>query len=152
MQGKERKAFVQSFFLATQERGYFVLNDTFRFLSEPVKGFSSDLAASEVNGANQQYRGHQEVGMAAISMIASFVGQTRAKHKTAPFEISLELVSESACKHCLLGEVAYGVLGGAQSFHHVSNWLSRLDASCLALHVTEIQLQASGSNYLGLHV
>ena len=33
MQGKKKRDFVQSFFLAVQEKGYFVLNDTFRYLS-----------------------------------------------------------------------------------------------------------------------
>ncbi len=32
-QGKKKRDFVQSFFLAVQEKGYFVLNDTFRYLS-----------------------------------------------------------------------------------------------------------------------
>lgn len=63
MQGKERKAFVQSFFLATQERGYFVLNDTFRYLSDPAKAFAADFAAQDVvsNGSPQQYGAHHEV-------------------------------------------------------------------------------------------
>lgn len=60
--GKERKAFVQSFFLATQERGYFVLNDTFRYLSDPAKAFAADFAAQDVvsNGSPQQYGAHHE--------------------------------------------------------------------------------------------
>lgn len=33
MQGKKQRDFIQSFFLATQEKGYYVLNDTLRFLS-----------------------------------------------------------------------------------------------------------------------
>ncbi|DBB02943.1 TPA: hypothetical protein ACH3X1_013541 [Trebouxia sp. C0004] len=60
--GKERKAFVQSFFLATQERGYFVLNDTFRYLSDPAKAFAADFAAQDVvsNGSPQQYGARHE--------------------------------------------------------------------------------------------
>ncbi len=67
MQGKERKAFVQSFFLATQERGYFVLNDTFRYLAEPAKAFAADFATPDVvtHGASQQYGAHHEVGCLA---------------------------------------------------------------------------------------
>lgn len=34
MQGKRKRDFVQSFFLAVQEKGYFVLNDTFRYLAD----------------------------------------------------------------------------------------------------------------------
>lgn len=34
LQGKKKRDFVQSFFLAVQEKGYFVLNDTFRYLSD----------------------------------------------------------------------------------------------------------------------
>jgi len=33
VQGKKNRDFVQSFFLAVQDKGYFVLNDTFRYLS-----------------------------------------------------------------------------------------------------------------------
>ena len=33
MQGKKNRDFVQSFFLAVQDKGYFVLNDTFRYLA-----------------------------------------------------------------------------------------------------------------------
>lgn len=32
LQGKARRHFVQTFFLAVQEKGYFVLNDIFRYL------------------------------------------------------------------------------------------------------------------------
>ena len=38
MQGKKKRDFVQSFFLAPQEKGYFVLNDTLRYLSERRPG------------------------------------------------------------------------------------------------------------------
>ena len=34
LQGKPKRAFVQTFFLAVQEKGYFVLNDLFRYLPE----------------------------------------------------------------------------------------------------------------------
>ena len=34
LQGKGKRNFVQTFFLAVQERGYFVLNDVFRYLAE----------------------------------------------------------------------------------------------------------------------
>ncbi len=34
-QGKPKRSFVQTFFLAVQEKGYFVLNDLFRYLPEP---------------------------------------------------------------------------------------------------------------------
>ena len=34
LQGKNKRNFVQTFFLAVQEKGYFVLNDIFRYLPE----------------------------------------------------------------------------------------------------------------------
>ena len=34
-QDKPRRSFVQTFFLATQDKGFFVLNDLFRYLPEP---------------------------------------------------------------------------------------------------------------------
>lgn len=34
VQDKKKRDFVQTFFLATQEKGYYVLNDQFRYLRE----------------------------------------------------------------------------------------------------------------------
>jgi hypothetical protein len=43
------KKFVQTFFLAEQPNGYFVLNDTFRFLKEEnVEGDDSDEGEEEI--------------------------------------------------------------------------------------------------------
>lgn len=66
---------MQSFFLATQERGYYVLNDTFRYM-EPLehsmsKSFSAEFPQSNVthppnnvtHSLPQQYGGHHEVGI-----------------------------------------------------------------------------------------
>ncbi|CAK0784553.1 hypothetical protein CVIRNUC_007757 [Coccomyxa viridis] len=38
--GKPKRAFMQTFFLAVQEKGYFVLNDLFRYLPEPPQSAS----------------------------------------------------------------------------------------------------------------
>lgn len=48
LQGKKKRDFVQSFFLAVQEKGYFVLNDTFRYLSDRALGRPSQY--SKENG------------------------------------------------------------------------------------------------------
>ena len=37
LQGKPKRAFVQTFFLAVQEKGYFVLNDLFRYVPEAAQ-------------------------------------------------------------------------------------------------------------------
>ena len=50
MQGKKKRDFVQSFFLAVQEKGYFVLNDTFRYLSV---NHSRQSQAPKENGYHQ---------------------------------------------------------------------------------------------------
>lgn len=52
MQGKERRPFVQSFFLATQERGYFVLNDTFRYMEPQKEAYPADRAPGSVTSVN----------------------------------------------------------------------------------------------------
>ncbi|KAK9810944.1 hypothetical protein WJX73_010835 [Symbiochloris irregularis] len=46
--GQAKRNFVQCFFLAVQERGYFVLNDCFRYISD--KPAAAAAAASEENG------------------------------------------------------------------------------------------------------
>ena len=66
---------MQSFFLATQERGYYVLNDTFRYM-EPLehsisKSFSTEFSQSNAthppnnvtHALPQQYGGHHEVSI-----------------------------------------------------------------------------------------
>lgn len=63
MQGKERRPFVQSFFLATQERGYYVLNDTFRYM-EPQKEVYPAAPGSVTSV--QQYGSHHEVSEPSI--------------------------------------------------------------------------------------
>ncbi|KAL3159592.1 hypothetical protein ABBQ38_010004 [Trebouxia sp. C0009 RCD-2024] len=50
--GKERRPFVQSFFLATQERGYFVLNDTFRYMEPQKEAYPADRAPGSVTSVN----------------------------------------------------------------------------------------------------
>ncbi len=45
-QGKPKRSFVQTFFLAVQEKGYFVLNDLFRYLPEPQPVQPPQLAAT----------------------------------------------------------------------------------------------------------
>ena len=47
-QGQAKRNFVQCFFLAVQERGYFVLNDCFRYISD--KPTAAAAAANEENG------------------------------------------------------------------------------------------------------
>ena len=54
---------MQSFFLATQERGYFVLNDTFRYmepLEHSMKGFSAEFPGGVTSA---KYIGHHEVSI-----------------------------------------------------------------------------------------
>ncbi len=43
-----------------------MLNDTFRYLSDPAKAFAADFAAQDVvsNGSPQQYGAHHEVHFA----------------------------------------------------------------------------------------
>ena len=48
LQGQAKRNFVQCFFLAVQERGYFVLNDCFRYISD--KPAVAAAAATEENG------------------------------------------------------------------------------------------------------
>ena len=48
VQGKAKRNFVQTFFLAVQERGYFVLNDLFRYLAEAKT--LTPAGSSEENG------------------------------------------------------------------------------------------------------
>lgn len=53
-----RRRFVQTFFLAPQEKGYFVLNDIFRFFDEeqihqhPGNNLTHDNFVSELNATN----------------------------------------------------------------------------------------------------
>jgi len=44
-----QRKFTQSFFLAPQEKGYFVLNDIFRFVDQSQPGESNQILASEDN-------------------------------------------------------------------------------------------------------
>lgn len=61
VQGQVPKSFVQTFFLATQEKGYYVLNDTFRYMSDPAKSQSSTYSDASTNGNPQQYPMQHEV-------------------------------------------------------------------------------------------
>ncbi len=45
LQGKNKRSFVQTFFLAVQEKGYFVLNDIFRYLPEAPAQSAPEPAA-----------------------------------------------------------------------------------------------------------
>lgn len=53
-QNKPRRNFVQTFFLAVQEKGYFVLNDLFRYLPEPVAAQPPQSAAAPAPAAAQE--------------------------------------------------------------------------------------------------
>ena len=59
---------MQTFFLATQEKGYYVLNDTFRYLQDPTKSHSADYPVSDAsaNGTPQQYAMQHEVCSSGI--------------------------------------------------------------------------------------
>ncbi|EPY53723.1 ubiquitin protease cofactor [Schizosaccharomyces cryophilus OY26] len=73
--GKLSRKFAQTFFLAEQPNGYFVLNDIFRFLREDVEDEEVEeteaLEASQVNGTN----------------VPSFTPQEN-KDESLPFELS----------------------------------------------------------------
>jgi len=51
--GSDRRAFAQSFFLAVQEKGYYVLNDIIRFLPESVELKSEGSAKDIPNGETE---------------------------------------------------------------------------------------------------
>lgn len=51
--GSDRRAFAQSFFLAVQEKGYYVLNDIIRFLPESVELKSEGSANDIPNGETE---------------------------------------------------------------------------------------------------
>ena len=53
-QNKPRRNFVQTFFLAVQEKGYFVLNDLFRYLPEPTSAQPPQSAAAPAPAAAQE--------------------------------------------------------------------------------------------------
>lgn len=52
--GSERRAFAQSFFLAVQEKGYFVLNDIIRFLPEHVELKNEEPTKDIPNGETEE--------------------------------------------------------------------------------------------------
>ena len=63
LQGQAKRNFVQTFFLAVQERGYFVLNDLFRYLADvqPTPGKAENGFAP----ASVAERPPAQVGLAA---------------------------------------------------------------------------------------
>ena len=99
MQGKERKAFVQSFFLATQERGYFVLNDTFRYLSNPSKAFAADFAAPDVvsNGSPQQYGAQHEVQLCKPTCLSTVPASQCSNSKLSVLITAASRILSSVC-------------------------------------------------------
>nr|XP_048336465.1 nuclear transport factor 2-like isoform X1 [Ziziphus jujuba var. spinosa] len=45
-----RRKFTQSFFLAPQDKGYFVLNDVFRYVDEPIHQNENQVVVNDVDG------------------------------------------------------------------------------------------------------
>lgn len=116
--GKPSQKFVQTFFLASQPRGYFVLNDIFRFLKEDVPEFeepadntvyqnghhqvdagtpnSAPVPVAQVNGdAEPQQHHHQESSLFSQSLTGTS-GSVTPNEGVAPKETKPEPIVEKA--------------------------------------------------------
>ncbi|CAN6674600.1 hypothetical protein TRVA0_057S00826 [Trichomonascus vanleenenianus] len=63
--GGPSQKFVQTFFLATQPQGYYVMNDIFRFLKEDVVDYEEEEQESGVNGHHESSLFSQEISSEA---------------------------------------------------------------------------------------
>lgn len=59
--GNLRRKFSQSFFLAPQDKGYFVLNDVFRYVDEAIHQTGNQVVANDVDGALTPQHGTAEL-------------------------------------------------------------------------------------------
>jgi len=66
-----RKKFSQSFFLAPQDKGYFVLNDVFRFLEE--KEVTAQARSVPINGTTRDVQAPIEPGRMKVPCFFFFV-------------------------------------------------------------------------------
>ena len=89
LQGKPDKRFVQSFFLATQDSGFFVLNDVFAFLpqpspqqqQQPPQGLpSTGLSGLGVGPTENGYSG-VEHGLGGFAGVSSVLGTRWEQHR-----------------------------------------------------------------------
>lgn len=82
LQGKPDKRFVQSFFLATQDSGFFVLNDVFAFLPQPSpqqqqqqpQGLTSAGLSGLGSGPTENGYSGVEHGLGGFAGVSSVVG------------------------------------------------------------------------------
>lgn len=98
------RKFAQTFLLAEQPNGYFVLNDVFRYLKEDMDLSAASLAAADEGATMAAVADEQEQLMAALSLSAEPTSPQHASHDSISHPAAEPLVPEPAVAEPLVAE------------------------------------------------